>query len=524
MKNSKLKIISIFLAVLIVLELSGCKSAPNKNKNPKQSITYNLINEPESLDPAFNNSLEGSNVIQNVFEGLTRLNDKNKIEGAAAEKWNVTENNSNYTFFIRKNAEWSDGKPVTAYDFEYEWKRILNKSSGSPYAYKLYCLKNGEDYNKGKISEDKVGVKAVDKYTLNVLLQSPDAKFLAAAASQAFLPFRKDIVQNNNKNISNGAFVISSWQKNKSIMLIKNKNYWDKNSIKLQNVKFTFEKDANKYYKNYKEDKIDIIDYPPSSDIEKLMKSGEAKEYPCGGIEYLNINLSEVPDYRLRRAISLGINRNIIVNRILSGNGKPAVSLVPLTIKDDNNKTFSKAYYSADGNIEKAKSFLNDYLKTNSVPELSIMYVEEQNNNKVAKIIKDMIKSNLNIEVKLLGYDNKKFNEEIVKKNYSMALENMFVDYLDPMIYLDAFVTGQKENIGGYSNSKYDSLVMEAKTKNKESEKYEEMSKAENVFMEDMPIVPIYELSVIRCKKAYVKNLIVNKFGIIDFKKAKIEN
>lgn len=527
MKISRLKIISIFLAVLIVLELTACKSksAPNKKKNTKQNITYNLINEPESLDPAFNYSLEGSNVTQNIFEGLTRLNDKDKIEKAVAEKWNITESNTNYTFFLRKNAKWSDGKPVTAYDFEYEWKRILNPAVGSRYAYKLYCLKNAEDYNKGKVSEDKVGVKAVDKYTLNVLLQNPNSKFLKAAAAQVFLPLRKDLMENkNNKNISNGPFTISSWQKGKDMVLMKNKNYWDKKGIKLEKLKFTFEKDSKKYYKLYKEGKIDVIEYPPKGDAQKLIKSGEAKEYQYEGISYLNINLAQISDLRLRRAISLAINRNIVANKVSSGDGKAAVSLIPLDIKDNNNNTFSKAYYSGDGDIEKAKAILQEYLQSGSVPELSIMYVKKEDNESTVNTIKDMLKNNLDIDVKLVGYDIKKFNEEIVKKNYSMALESVTGDYSDPIIFLDAFVTGGGENTGGYSSSKYDSLVTEAKNVNSEDSRNDKMRSAENVLMEDMPIIPLYELNITISKKDYVKDLNINKFGIIDFKKAKIEN
>jgi len=525
LKTSRLRIISIFLVALIILELTACKSAPNKKKNTKQNITYNLINEPESLDPAFNYSLEGNNVTQNIFEGLTRLNDKDKIEKAVAEKWNVTENNTNYTFFLRKNAKWSDGKPVTAYDFEYEWKRILNPAVSSRYAYKLYCLKNAEDYNKGKAAEDKVGVKAVDKYTLNVLLQNPNSKFLKAAAAQVFLPLRKDLAENKNiRNISNGPFVISSWQKGKNMMLMKDKNYWDKKDVKLDKLKFTFEKNSKSYYKLYKEGKIDVIEYPPKGDAEKLIKSGEAKEYEYEGICYLNINLAQISDTRLRRAISLGINRSIIANKVSSGDGKAAVSLIPLDIKDNNNNTFSKAYYSGDGEIEKAKALLQEYLQSGSIPELSIMYVEKEDNMSTVNTIKDMLKSNLGIDVKLVGYDIKRFNEEIVKKNYSMALESVTGDYSDPIIFLDAFVTGGGENTGGYSSSKYDSLVTEAKNVNSEDNRNDKMRSAENVLMEDMPIIPLYELNITISKKDYVKDLNINKFGIIDFRKAKIEN
>lgn len=523
MKNSKFKVVSIFLAVIIALELSSCKST-SKNKEQKQSITYNLINEPESLDPAFNNSLEGNNVIENIFEGLTRLNGEGKIESGAAERWNVTENNTNYTFFLRKNAKWSDGKPLTAYDFEYQWKRILNTATGSPYAYKLYCLKNGENYNKGKISENEVGVKAIDKYTLNVLLQTPNSKFLTIAASQAFMPFRKEMAGGkNNKNISNGAFVINSWEKNKNITFIENKNYWDKKNVKLDKLKFTFEKNPQKYYKNYKEDKINIIDYPPSGELEKLIKNGEAKEYQCEGLGYLSINLERIPDAKLRKAISLGINRRIIANKVSGSSGKAAVSLIPLDVKDNKGNTFSRAYYSADGDTKTAKELFKEYSQKTSVPQLSIMYIEEENNHNTVKIIKDMLKSNLGVDVKLVGYDIKKFNEQISKKDYYMALENIYGDYSDPMVFLDAFVTGRGENFGGYSSPKFDTLVMQSRTKNTENDKDEEIRKAENVFMEDMPIIPIYQLNIARAKKDYVKALSINKLGIVDFKKAYIE-
>lgn len=523
MKNSRFKAVSIFLAVIIALELSSCKST-SKNKEQKQSITYNLINEPESLDPAFNNSLEGNNVIENIFEGLTKLNDKGKIENGVAEKWNVTENNTNYTFFLRKNAKWSDGKPLTAYDFEYQWKRILNAATGSPYAYKLYCLKNGEDYNKGKISENEVGVKAIDKYTLNILLQTPNSKFLTAAASQTFMPFRKEMVGGkSNKNISNGAFVINSWEKNKNMILVKNKNYWDKKSVKLDKLKFTFQENPQKYYKNYKEGKVDIIDYPPSGEIEKLIKNGEAKEYQCEGLGYLSINLEKIQDLGLRKAISLGINRRIIASKVSGSNGKAAVSLIPLDVKDNKGNTFSRAYYSADGDTKKAKELFKEYSQKASMPQLSIMYIKEENNSNTVKIIKDMLKSNLNIDVKLVGYDTKKFNEQISKKDYYMALENIFGDYSDPMVFLDAFVTGRGENFGGYSSSKYDTLVMQSRNKNTENDKEEEIRRAESVIMDDMPIIPIYQLSITRAKKDYVKALSINKFGIVDFKNAYIE-
>lgn len=525
MKVSKSKVISIFLIIFIILELSSCKSInKNKKKEQKQSITYNLTSEPQSLDPAFNYSIEANNVIENVFEGLTRLGDKDKIENGVAEKWNISQEYTNYTFFIRKNAKWSDGKEVTANDFEYQWKRILNPATGSKYAYKLYCIKNGEDYNKGKVSEDKVGVKAVDKYTLNVLLQNPNSKFLAITASQTFMPFRKDMVESKiDNNISNGPFVINSWQKDKNMTFKKNKNYWDKKNVKLESLKFTFEKDPKKYYKSYKEGKIDVIDFPPSSDTDKLIKNGEEKEYQVEGIGYINVNLEKVPDSKLRRAISLGINRNIILNKISSGTGKAAVSLIPLDIKDNNGKTFSKAYYSNDGDIKQAKALLNESTQGSSVPELDLLYIEEGNNNIIAKTIKDMLKKNLNIDVKLSGYDSKKFNEEVGKKNYSLALEDIVSDYSDPMIFLDAFITGRGENTSGYSNPKYDSLVEEAKTKNTENSKYDEMEKAESVLMEDMPIIPIYQLSITRCEKNYIKGLTTDKFGIIDFKKARIE-
>ncbi len=161
----------------------------------KQVFTYINGAEPKTIDPALNTAADAANIIINVFEGLTRVNAKGETVPGMAEKWTVSKDGLTYTFYIRKNAKWSDGKPVTAYDFEYAWKRALDPKTASEYAYQLYYIKNGRKFNEGKAKASDVGVKALNARTLQVRLEAPTPYFLDLTNFPTYFPVRKDIVE-----------------------------------------------------------------------------------------------------------------------------------------------------------------------------------------------------------------------------------------------------------------------------------------------------------------------------------------
>lgn len=532
MENNRTKVFAGALILIFVLTAVGCKSQ-TKTKKVDQNLNYNIIEEPENLDPVVNTTSSGKTIIGNIFEGLTTLNDKSKPEVGVAEKWNVSSDGTKYTFFLKKDAKWSDGKQVKAYDFEYAWKRILNKNLESKNAYKLYCLKNGEAYNNGSVSDNEVGVKAIDDSTLSVTLEKPMPNFLTLTASQICMPVREDLVQGNSNwatsdktCIGNGPFMLKEWKKKEYIQLVKNSNYVDRKNVKLKKIKFTFETDPQKYYKKYNSDKLDIIASPPEE-----AKKEEVKVYKTLGVYFYAFNLNgnsqnkdikAISDSKVRNAISISLNRKIITENILSDEEVPATSIIPSAIKDNEGKAFNSGYYSSTGDLEKAKKLLSEagYENGKDFPKIKLIYLNEEKNKILAEEIKSMLKKNLNIELETKGYDNNTFTSELANKNYTLVASEVDADYLDPIVFLDSFVTGRGSNIGGYNSEAYNNLIKEAKDENIQYNKFSKMKMAQEIFMNDMPIIPICEPSIAVAQKQNVKGAYTTDFGVTYFKEA----
>ncbi|MDY0393413.1 peptide ABC transporter substrate-binding protein [Virgibacillus halophilus] len=244
----------VFITILIVsAALAGCYGGGDADqggasdkgngdsKNVKQEITVNAMTEPPAIDPAMATDTTSGWVLDHIFEGLyTRDKDGEPVLGAA-EKADVSDDGKTYTFKLREDAKWSDGSPVTAEDFEYAWKRVLNPDTGSAFAFYLYYIKGAEDYNKGKGSADKVGIKALDKQTFQVELNAPIGYFDSLLTLWTFYPVQKSLVE-NNKNwaaeaddyVSNGPFKMTEWKHDSKVVIEKNDEYYDKKGRQLE--------------------------------------------------------------------------------------------------------------------------------------------------------------------------------------------------------------------------------------------------------------------------------------------------
>lgn len=541
MKLKFYRIVSICLIIAVSLEFTSCKQN-TKAEKISQVLKCNFAQEPETIDPALNSSLVGKNVVLNTFEGLTTLNSKGKIEGGAAEKWNVSGNGSNYTFFIRKDAKWSDGKPVTAQDFEYAWKRVLNPATNSKKAYKLYCIKNAEAYNKGKAPSGEVGIKVIDDYILNVVLEKPTPYFLTLAASDTFVPVRSDIIEKKGANwastpemyIGNGPFELQKWDKKKSMLLIKNKNYINSKKIKLGKVEITFENKEEVYSGNFNQGKIDVMYVSPDAEVETLMSKNEAKAYNNSGIYYLVFNLKgnsesseaskATSNSKVRKAIAMAMNRNIIANNILNGNSKPAVGIISSQVKDSSGGVFRDVFYSAGGNLDKAKGLLQEagYGDGAKLPKLKIIYAKSSENSAVVEAVKDMLKRNLNLNLEESAYEMQNLNTELRKRNYDMTLSEIQADYSDAAAFLEPWTSGSGENIASYNNRAYDKTLDEGEREKSEKAREDKIKNAEGIIMEDMPVVPLVETKSVVCSKKNVHGIYVNNYGVIYLKNANL--
>ncbi len=554
LKNKKFKLLSLLMTIAVSGSVfAGCSSGSKKDSAGNKVVKINIGADPRTIDPGLNNSVEGAQVICNAFEGLTNLDQQDKAIPGVAEKWEISADGLTYTFHLRKDAKWSDGKPVTAKDFEYAWKRALDPKTASEYATQLYYLKNGATFNKSakpdavkKATIDEVGVKATDDYTLVATLESATPYFLSLTAFPTYAPIRKDIVEKNPKDwaikaetyVSNGPFMMKEYKPKDSLNFVKNPNYWNTKSIKLDRVEFKTLENESSYLSAFKTGQLDLIEKPPAQEIPNLLKDGTAKAFPYIGTYYYNFNISPnaekidpasakaLKDVRVRRALSLALDRTALVEKITKAGEKPATSLIPNSVSDlKGNKFKNKEYYKATADVEQAKKLLAEagYPDGKGFPKLEIMYNTMEQHKNIAQAVQDMWKKNLGIDAQLRNVERKVHLTEMNNFNYLVARDGWIADYNDPMTFLNMFVTGDGQNRAGYTNAEYDNLIAAAKTEADATKRFDLMHKAEDIFMNDMPVMPIYEYTNIVCMNKKLKNVYLSPLGFIILRDADLE-
>ncbi len=532
-------------------EKTGDGNTPVVEETVEQKIVYNLGADPKTIDPQLNSAVDGSTIIHNAFEGLMREDENSKIVPGTAEKYEVSDDGTVYTFHIRKDAKWSDGKPVVAGDFEYAWKRALNPEVAAEYAYQLFYIKNGAAYyNQEKVggkvaTAEDVGVKVIDDNTLEVTLEAPVPYFLSLAAFPTYFPVRKDIIEGNEEKwtlkpdtyISNGPFKMSEWKEKESITFVKNENYWDAKNVKLETLEVKLIDDQITYLNAFKSGEIDVIESPPQAEIPTLLDEGTAKIYPYLGTYFYVINVSDkakdvdpkaaeaLSNPKFRKALSLAIDKQLIVDKVAQGGQAPATSYVPAGILDSIGKEFQKEYSSKGANIEEAKNLLAEagYPNGEGAPTITFTFNTDQGHQNIAQAVQDMWKTNLGINVELKNEEWAVFQDTRNNFQYSIARHGWIADYNDPMTFLDMWTTGNGQNNAGYSNKEYDKLIAQAKVELDDAKRTELLHKAEDILMDESPIIPLYYYTNVLCIDKNVKGTYKSPLGQMEFRDAYVE-
>ncbi|WP_027308600.1 peptide ABC transporter substrate-binding protein [Caloramator sp. ALD01] len=534
-------------AVLSVSLFAGCaKSGKEGEKKAEQVIKYNLGSEPKTLDPALNSAVDGATVIVNTFVGLTRLDAKDQPVPGVAEKWDVSADGMTYKFYLRKDVKWSDGKPVTAKDFEYAWKRALAPETAAEYAYQLYYLKNAEAYNTGKGKAEDVGVKALDDYTLEVTLEYPTPYFLSLTAFPTYMPVRQDIVEKDKEKwatnpetyIGNGPFKLKEWKIKEAIILEKNPNYFDAANVKLDRIEIKMIDDQNTALTSFQQGELDFIESPPTQQIPTLLSQGVAKVYPYLGTYFYVINLTDkadqidaaaakaLKDVRVRKALTLAIDRKALIETVTKAGQQPATSFVPSGIIMADGKDFkNKDYYKAEGDVQEAKRLLAEagFPDGKGFPKITVMYNTSAGHQNIAQAIQAMWKENLGIDVELANQEWKVFQSTRNKKEYLIARHGWIGDYNDPMTFLDMWTSKSGQNDAGYNNPEYDKKVDAAKRESDPVKRIQLLHEAEDILMNDMPVIPLYYYVNVACIKDYVKDVHKSPLGFVYFDRAYVQ-
>ena len=501
---------AIIIAVLMVLFALSKEDKVDATGVPKV-IKWNLGSEPATLDPHLNKDLYGGSVINHLFEGLFRYKG-HRVEPAIAERYEMTTDGLTYTFYLRAS-KWSDGQPLTARDFEYSWKRALSPSTGSEYAFQLYTIEGGEAYHSGKADADSVAVKAIDDLTLQVTLTAPTPYFLDLLTTFPFMPVRKDIVEQTPDGawaidptlcVSNGPYSLAEFELSSRLKLTKNKQYWNFDAIRIDALEIAIVNDATTTLTGFEAGDFDIIDSVPLAEISRL-KSESAEFYtqPSIATAYYMFNTTVKPldNPEVRKALAYAIDRKALVEMVTKGGEIAATGFIPPGLYDTEDTDFHGAsgtygINSDEADILKAKSLLASagYPDGVGFPKIEILYNTSETNEMIAAAIQEMWKVNLGIDITLTNQEFTVFQDSKKAGNYQIARGSWFADYADPMAMLEIWTSTSGINTTGWSNSEYDQLIDSAKTSTGQT-RYDELHMAQDILMNEMPIIPLYYFS-----------------------------
>lgn len=531
------RILALSLAAVLGLSaLTGCSTGTSGGADGgvPQKVVHNLGADPASIDPALNEAVDGSNVLHNAFEGLTRTDEDEQPIPGVAESWEVSEDGLTYTFFLRES-NWSDGEPVVAGDYEYAWKRALDPITASGYAYQMYYLKNGQAVNAGEMPVDQVGVKALDDYTLEVTLESSTPYFLQLTAFPTYFPVRQDVVEADPEGwalkpetyISNGPFKLAKWTHNDALVLVKNDNYYAADEVMLEEIEYVMITEGSTAFSAFQAGEIDYTESIPSDQIAQLQAANDPNFniFPYIGTYFYVFNMNEptLKDVRIRQALSLAIDRDQIVNQVTKGGQLPASGFVAegiATSTGENFRDYAGDYgIAVSAQVEQAQALLAEagFPGGAGLPTFELSYNTSEGHKAIAEAVQAMWKTNLGINVELRNEEWKVFQESRQNGNYQIARHGWIGDYSDPMTFLEMWTTGAGTNDADYSNAEYDRLIAESKFANG-VERDEILKQAETLLATDLPVMPIYYYTNVAMLRTTLQGVIKSSLGPVFYR------
>jgi oligopeptide transport system substrate-binding protein len=458
--------------------------------------------EPETLDPSLIAGQPEMRLAEALFEGLTAFDENGQIVPGVAESWDISPDHRVYTFHLRKNAHWSNGDPVTARDFRDTWRRTLAPETGSEYAYQLYYIHNGRPFNEGTLKDfSQCGVAALDDWTLQVTLDNPTPFFLGLCATTPLYPENMANLQQWGDDwikpphmVSNGPYQLDAWRINDRVRLVKNPYYWDAAHVAFRSIDALPTSRATTAVDFYCAGEADLMmdkGLVPPALMTDLRKRPDFHSAPFLGNYFIRYNVTRpaLRDPRVRRALSLVIDKELIVNKITRAGELPAGSLVP---------PGCAGYQSPPGltyDPDEARRLMAEagYPGGKNFPLITYLYSEGEVNQDIAIELQAMFKKDLGINISLERQEWKVYLNSMDSLDFDICRSSWVGDYDDPNTFLDMFVTDGGNNRTGYANPKYDQLIADAAAEVDEKKRFDIFRRAEHMLIsEDVPICPLY--------------------------------
>ncbi len=483
--------------------MTGCA----RHEPPADLTIINNV-EPESLDPAVIVAQADMRIVSGLFEGLTRLEpvDARAVPGLA-ESWDISPDGKIYTFHLRTNLLWSTGEPITSADVVYSWLRALDPKTASRYAEQLYYLKNGEDFNTGKITNAAlVGVSAPDAFTVRAELNSPTAFFLDLCAFQTLAVVPRQTIEKYGDHWLmarplpvSGAYELAAWRLNDKIRLKKNPRYWDAANTESEIIDILPVGSPNTALNLYERGQVDIVwdkELIPSELVDVLLQRPDFHTFSYLGTYFVRFNVTRKPfdDPRVRQALALAVDKERIVKKITRAGEMTTSHFVP---------TGTANYHSPDGlghDPGLARKLLAEagYPGGKDFPRFEYLFNAAAGgggkiHENIAIELQQMWRDELGITMELRQVETQIFWGMQSRLDYTLSKSSWIGDYNDANTFLGMFVTGGGNNETGWSNPRYDELLRAANEEADLAQREKLFQQAETILIRDgLPIVPLY--------------------------------
>lgn len=530
--------------LLIALALgAGCgrEGAPKPATEPgapaRKVLRFGNGAEPQELDPQVVTGAPEHRLAFTFFEGLVNEDPQLNVIPGVAERWDISDDGLVYTFHLRADARWSNGDPVTAGDFVQSYQRMLTPELAAEYAYMLWHVVGAEDYSKGKLTDfGRTGFKALDPRTLQITLRQRTPFLLHKMNHESWFPVHIPTIAKfgglKSKNtpwtrpenfVGNGPYVLKSWRPSQLIVAEKSPTYWDREHVKIDELQLFPVELAEVEEKMFRSGQMDVTYELPLPKIAVYRRENPAalRIDPYNGVYFYRFNVKVKPfdDVRVRRALALAVNRETLVKNVTLGGEQPAYHLVPPNV---NGYTSRHTFHE---DVAEAKRLLAEagYPNGAGFPKVELIYNTLEKHRVIAEALQQMWRANLGIDLSIANLEWKVYMDAQHTRNFQFQRAGWIGDYVDPHAFLDLWETDGGNNDTNWGNPEYDRLLHIALDAKTDAERFEIYQRMEKIFLDEMPVMPLFFYTYVRLVRPNVKGFITTPLDNFPWKYADME-
>jgi oligopeptide transport system substrate-binding protein len=461
--------------------------------------------EIQTLDPHRGEELQGSNIQRDLYEGLVNEAPNGELVPGAAESWDVSADGRLYTFHLRRNARWSNGDPVTAHDFVFGLRRGADPATLTIYSFILTPIKNADEITAGKLPPTELGARAVDDYTLEIELANATPYFLGLLTHSMTYPLHRPSFEQHGDRftrpgnlVSNGAFVLEEWTVQSHIKVVRNPHYWDAANVKLTEIWFYPTEDLSAELQRYRAGELDYTYDIPTARFDWISENlgSELKISPYLGSYFFGFNVTRPPfkdNPKLRRALSLAVDREVLTKNVLGAGERPAFGWVPPVHNYTGQNMVEASWTQAERNAEAKRLYTEAGYSEKNPLRTTIYYNTHEDHRRISITLAAMWKEVLGAEVELFNQEWKVFLDTRNEKIDTQIFRSGWIaDYDDAFTFAELFRSTAGQNDAGYASPEYDRLIAASQSELDIAKRAALLEEAERVLLADLPLIPLY--------------------------------